>query len=357
MKKDGLLKTLFNFDSRKLEKAIVGYESGIMTCEGCKTKIDITEQYSLDMVNCPKCDDLIMIPMKIQSWWIEQPLGGGGMGCVYRARHGEQPEMQAAVKILQRTEDVSQVHLDMLINEAKVAASFGSNPHLSETYAYGFQDEQAYFIMELIDGTRFDDQLAVRGGRVPLEEALYYMLDILNALEHIYSCGYIFRDLKPENIIIRKNGLVALVDYGLCMTIDDAWNDQSEDIMGSPLYMPPERCLGGGEDFRGDLYSLGMVFYHLMTGETYFSQTEILQIIRQSTRGLRLQTSFKLKAFDPAVATLIDTLIKKERDERMQSYDEVRQHIFPLLAGLQAEATKDSVILKRRNHFKQVYNI
>ncbi|MCH2208470.1 MAG: serine/threonine protein kinase [Lentisphaerales bacterium] len=346
------------------------YEQLIYPCKKCKQEVDISQMPPLVMKHCPKCNELFLVPMQLEDWWVCQPLGGGGMGAVYLGRHRENADLKAAVKVLQANEQVNQTFLDLLIQEAQIAAQFGRHANLAQVYTYGHDQEsqEAYMIMELIEGIRFDKAIGTGasldetigngvnynqlGGSLINEElAMYYLLDILTGLEHMFQCGYLYRDLKPENLIIRENHHVALVDYGLCMTINDAWYIKREDIMGSPLYMPPERISCSGEDFRADLYALGMVIYHAIMGAPYFSQTELMKIIERQWKGLRVQTKFKMERKNEKVIEIIDTLINIDRDKRYQSYHEIRYAVHEALMQLHSKKSDCKVTMKRRQEY------
>jgi len=349
-----IFKSILNFGHKpedytgRLEK----YEQLIYPCKKCGNDVDISQCYALTMQHCPSCDELFLVPMKIEDWWVCQPLGGGGMGAVYLGRHTQNPELRAAVKVLQQSEEVNQVFLDMLIQEADIASKFGKHPLLAQVYAYGHENNEAYMIMEFIEGERFDKLIDNTAGVGINEElAMYYLLDMLSALEYMFQCGYLYRDLKPENIIVKTDGFVTLVDYGLCMTINDAWYNESEDIMGSPLYMPPERIRGDGEDFRADLYALGMVIFHAMNGAPYFSQTELMKIVQRQWGGLRVQTKFKLPKANPKVIDLVDRLIKVDRDDRFQSYHDIRFEVHGILLELHKKKQSCKKTLYRRQKY------
>ena len=346
------------------------YEQLIYPCKKCKQEIDISQSPPLLMEHCPKCEELFLVPMKIEDWWVCKPIGGGGMGAVYLGRHRENADLKSAVKVLQAGEEINQTFLDLLVQEAQIAAQFGKHPNLAQVYTYGFDEEnqEAFMIMELIEGIRFDKAIntgvnldetigggvnfnQVLGSGITEELAMYYLLDILTGLEYIFQCGYLYRDLKPENLIIRENHHVALVDYGLCMTINDAWYIETEDIMGSPLYMPPERINGSGEDFRADLYALGMVIFHAIMGVPYFSQTELMKIIERQWKGLRVQTKFKMDRKNEKVIEIIDTLISIDRDQRYQSYHDIRYAVHDALLELHKQKLTCKITQKRRKEY------
>jgi eukaryotic-like serine/threonine-protein kinase len=332
---------------------IAQYEDYIYPCKKCKKPTDISEVPPLSMEHCPHCNELFLVPMRIEDWWVCQPLGGGGMGAVYLGRHRENPELKAAVKVLQASEEINETFLTMLLEEAEIAACFGNHPLLAQVYSYGYNEDtcEVHMIMEFIEGERFDKTISTHEKGLNEELSMYFFLDILSGLEYIFQCGYLYRDLKPENLIVRENNHVTLVDYGLCMTINDAWYNESEDIMGSPLYMPPERIGGTGEDFRADLYALGMVIFHLLDGKPYFSETELMKIVKRQFGGLRLQTKFKLQRHHPKIIELIDTLIRVDREERYQDYQEIRNVVHEVLMDLHKKKTECKVTKKRRAEY------
>ncbi|NQZ56019.1 MAG: serine/threonine protein kinase [Lentisphaeraceae bacterium] len=339
-----IFKTIFGGANKSTAK----YEKLIYPCKSCNKKISLKELSPLSMSYCPKCNDLFLVPCKLGEWWVIEPLGSGGMGAVYLGEHSSLASKKSAVKILHDSGDIQGSHLETLIEEAKIASTFGQHSNLSEIYTYNNDGKRAYMIMSLVEGQRLDLLISQSEQGISTELVLYYMLDILSALAHIYSCGYLYRDLKLENIIITPAGSAVLVDYGLCMTLDEAWNNDQEDIMGSPLYMPPERIGGRGEDFRADFYSLGMVMYHCLQGKPYFSQTEINKLVRQQLDGPRLPTAFKLKGKDKSLIKLIDKLIHVDRKERFADYEELYQDIYKILNILTKEKTACVTSQKRR---------
>ena len=308
------------------------------------------------MAKCPKCGDLVFVPLKIDEWWTMEPVGAGGFGSIYLGRTLENPKLKAAIKVMQRSEHIDQTAVDRFLREAEIGYSFDPHPHLAETYGYGeMEDGAPFMIMDFIEGERLNEYIAIRE-RIPPEECLYYALDLVSALEYIWNSGYVYRDMKPENIIIKKDGLAAIIDFGLCMKREEAaMRTESTQIAGSALFMPPERCFRVGEDCRSDMYSLGMVLYYALIGDSFFSRTEVRTAVRAHTMKLRIQTHSRMHGFDQSLVDLVDKMIRREKEERYESYDELRQAIFTVLAFYQQARTSDPVLLKRRRHFLNAY--
>jgi eukaryotic-like serine/threonine-protein kinase len=347
---------LVGLEMAKVERILREYELGHVTCQKCGDVMNFSPCVRLSMTKCPKCGDLVFVPLKVDDWWTMEPVGAGGFGSIYLGRTLKDPKLKAAIKVMQRSEHIDQGVIDRFMREAEISYSFDPHPHLVETYAYGQMDDGTPFmIMEFMDGERLNEYITVRE-QIPPEECLYYMLDLVSALEYIWNVGYVYRDMKPENVIIKKDGLAAILDFGLCMKREEAAiSSETTQIVGSALFMPPERCFRMGEDCRGDMYSLGMVLYYALLGDSFFSRTEVRTAVRAHTMKLRIQTNSRMQGFDESLVDLVDKMIRRDRDERYKSYDELRQAIFTVLAHYQQDKTRDPVILKRRRHFLDNY--
>lgn len=345
------LKSMLGMGYPAPEKLVQMLEKGECPCKKCGSTLCLDNLTPLKLINCPTCQDLLLVPAKRNGWWLTHPLGAGGMGAVYEAVYAQKPQVSGAVKVLLNNTDIPETFRQLLMLEGQIAKSFLKHPNLAGVYAYGFTDTDSFVIFQKVSGDRLDNFIKEsENGKIPEELVLYIALDIINALEFIYNQGYIYRDLKPENILVDKAANAVVIDYGLCMTLEDAWNNQSDDVMGSPLYMPPERIRGEGEDYRADLYSLGMVLYHCLVGQPYFNETELMKIVQRQWSSVRLTTEFKMKAVDTEVAQFIDGLIRFDREERYNDYDEIRTDILMLISKFNSKKTKNDFILHRRKH-------
>lgn len=345
------LKSMLGLGQPSPEKLVQHLEQGECPCAKCGSLLSLDSLKPLKLINCPACQDLFLVPTKRNDWWLTRPLGAGGMGAVYDAIYSLNPGISGAVKVLQNNTEVPETFRQLLLLEGKIAKNFLKHPNLAGVYAYGFTEEDSYVIFEKVSGDRLDNFMkSCENEKIPEELVLYIALDILNALEFIYEQGFLYRDLKPENILFNEFGKAVVIDYGLCLSIDNAWNNKSDDIMGSPLYMPPERIRGEGEDYRADLYSLGMVLYHCLVGQPYFNETELMKIVQRQWSSVRLTTEFKMKTVDPEVAQFVDGLIRFDREERYGDYAMIREDILNLINKFNTKKTKNEYILHRRQH-------
>jgi hypothetical protein len=194
-------------------------------------------------------------------------LGRGGMGAVYQARQ-KNLERVVALKILPPEFGHDAAFAARFTGEAQAMARL-NHPHIVAIHDFGAREGLYYFIMEFVDG------MSLRGlldsGHVSPKEALAIVPQICEALQFAHDRGIVHRDIKPENILLSKQGQVKIADFGLAKLMGrgaGAGGETTEKVMGTPQYMAPEQMERPGEvDHRADIYSLGVVFYQMLTGE------------------------------------------------------------------------------------------
>lgn len=196
-------------------------------------------------------------------------LGRGGMGAVYKGRQKELDRL-VAVKILPPEISGDPAFAERFTREARALARL-SHPNIVAVYEFGRTgDGLFYFVMEYVDGVNLR-QAILSGGMSP-EQALAIVPQICDALQFAHDEGIVHRDIKPENILVDKRGRVKIADFGLAKLLGQAPSDVSltgtQQVMGTLRYMAPEQLEGSkAVDHRADIYSLGVVFYELLTGE------------------------------------------------------------------------------------------
>ena len=196
-------------------------------------------------------------------------LGQGGMGAVYKARQ-KQLDRLVALKILPPEVGRTEAFAERFTREARSLAKL-SHPGIVPVYDFGHtEDGLYYFIMEFIDGT--DLRRVIQSGALSATEALAIVPQVCDALQFAHEEGIVHRDVKPENILLDKKGRVKIADFGLAKLLDKPATvytlTQAGQRMGTPHYMAPEQIEHPGQvDHRADIYSLGVVFYEMLTGE------------------------------------------------------------------------------------------
>src|SRR5262245_32169494 len=202
-------------------------------------------------------------------------LGHGGMGAVYRARD---PELDRAVAIKVMLE-ASEDFIARFRREAQSIARL-AHPNIVQIYDFGVDDENnPYFVMELIDGTPLDKVVRERGRLAPLE-VIRLARQAAEGLDAAHRAGIVHRDVKPSNLIVDRRGTVKLVDFGIARVTDAAAQlTGAMALMGTPSYMAPEQAKGLPVDHRADVYALGLTIYELLAGKPPFSAADPIALV------------------------------------------------------------------------------
>lgn len=198
-------------------------------------------------------------------------LGRGGMGAVYKARQPQLDRFVAVKLLLRRKEDgsIDEAFAERFAREARALARL-NHPSIVTVYDYGKAGGYPYLILEYVDGVTLRQLMA--HDKLSPEQALAIVPKICEALEFAHSQGIVHRDIKPENILIDKQGRVKIADFGIARILASGTQDLrltgSRDVIGTPHYMAPEQIEQPTKvDHRADIYSLGVVFYEMLTGE------------------------------------------------------------------------------------------
>lgn len=256
-------------------------------------------------------------------------LGQGGVGSVYRVDHvflGRQFALKCLNK--QQPNDVSWRRFQ---NEAKAASKL-DHPNLIKVHEFDLlADGRPFILMDLVVGETLAD-LTKHIGSMPVDRAVKIMIQVAFAVQYAHDQGVIHRDLKPTNIMVVKEGaegevdVVKLVDFGIAkLTGIDEFNQQTltktGEIFGSPLYMSPEQCTGTMVDYRTDIYSLGCVFFELLTGAPPFMGENALSTMmkHQTETPMSLKEASLGTVFPAELEEIVAKLLEKDPDHRYQN--------------------------------------
>jgi len=255
---------------------------------------------------------------------ILEALGRGGMAQVYRAYH-PQLDRYVAVKVLRSDLVEQDEFLSRFRREARAVAGL-RHPAIVQVFDFDVQDEIYYMVMELLEGdtlrTRLN-QFRTKGERLPLPEVLRILKDVLGGLEYAHSEKVIHRDLKPANIMLTKRGQAVLTDFGIAQIVGVTQHTVSGALMGTLNYMAPEQGLKGACDARSDLYSLGIVFYEMLTGYTPFdADTPLAILLKHLNAPLPLPSKID-PSLPPALEQIALKALAKEPGDRFQSAREM----------------------------------
>jgi serine/threonine-protein kinase len=225
-----------------------------------------------------------MVPNPLPSRYrIIEEVGQGGMAVVYRA-HDETLRREVAVKVLHPHLLAEAESRARLQREARAVAKLNHDGIL-QIFDYSGDDAQSSFIVtEFIDGQTLKQFLAHRKLPVP-ELAALIVLEVGAALAHAHSLGIIHRDIKPENVMVRKDGAIKLMDFGVAQVVDLERMTVTGQILGSPAYMAPEVLDGKTLDFRSDIFSVGVMLYQMATGVLPFSGKNPHEVLKRIAEG------------------------------------------------------------------------
>lgn len=206
---------------------------------------------------------------------IIKSIGEGGMANVYLA-HDIILDRDVAIKVLRGDLSGDDKFVRRFQREALAASSL-SHPNIVEMYDVGEDNGTYYIVMEYINGKTLK-QLIKKRGALSLSECVDIMLQLTDGVDHAHASYIIHRDLKPQNIMIEDNGEVKITDFGIAMALNNTQLTQTNSVMGSVHYLPPEQASGKGATVKSDIYSLGIMLFELLTGTLPFKGDNAVEI-------------------------------------------------------------------------------
>lgn len=206
---------------------------------------------------------------------IVKTIGEGGMANVYLA-YDTILERNVAVKVLRGDLATDEKFVRRFQREALSASSL-SHPNIVEVYDVGEDDGIYYIVMEYIEGKHLK-QLIKKRGKLTLNEVIDIMVQITDGMACAHDSYIIHRDIKPQNIMILENGLVKITDFGIAMALNSTQLTQTNSVMGSVHYLPPEQASGKGCTIQSDIYSMGILMYELLTGTLPYKGENAVEI-------------------------------------------------------------------------------
>lgn len=245
-------------------------------------------------------------------------VGSGGMCAVYLAE-SERAGRVVVLKVFSQVPDVSDkvAGFDRFIQEYEIVAGL-AHEHIVRIFDLGVADDHAYIAMEHFPAGDLRERL-----KTPLTAAaaVGYLDQVASALEAIHSVGVLHRDLKPANIMLRADGSLCLIDFGLAKANAFATDlTGAREIFGTPYYMSPEQGHAEPIDARSDLYSLGVIFYEMLTGQKPFRGGSAMEVIYKHKRAPLPRLAPELGRYEP----MLSRLLAKTPAERYQSARELR---------------------------------
>jgi serine/threonine-protein kinase len=281
------------------------------------------------------------IGSRVGDYEIQQVLGAGGMGRVYKVRNVISDRVEA-MKVLLPDLEGNPGLADRFMREIKVQASL-DHPNIAALYTALRIENQLVMLMEYVEGTPLDKMM--EAGPVPIDKAADYIAQVLSALSYAHARGVIHRDLKPANMMVTHGGLVKLMDFGIAKMAADRKLTQTGSTVGSLYYMSPEQINGTQDiDARSDLYSLGVSLYEIVTGARPFQGDSEYSIMAAHLAGNPPPPVQISPNLPPGLSEIILQALEKDPARRFQSADAFRAALLyacrpgPAAAAAQAPA-------------------
>ncbi len=325
-------------------------EERIAQCRFCGENLDVSGIEPFSRLKCPACSAEILVPRWLRNLVLLEPLGGGGMAQVYRG-HDLTLDRTVAVKIPFANMNESSQFVQDFLEEARAAAAV-NHPHVVSIFSCDVEDGEPFLVMEYMGGGSVDKLLDEYDG-APLEEktAINYILQTARGLDAAYRQGVVHHDVKPGNMLLDKDGQLKVTDFGLAQLLQRGqdYTSSKKAVWGSPYYMSPERAAKKPDDYRGDMFSLGVTLYHLLAGKPPYDDEDTTNLIHARLK----YDPPSLKKVNPDISAgteeLVSWLMEREISDRPQSYREVISHLLQINKGFSRKKGKVTTGKKQSN--------
>ena len=295
----------------------------IDTCPSCGGAIDVTDELPFAQIYCPHCGEGMRARRMFNNFELVELIGEGGMGSVFKAYDHTLARM-VALKVLRREMSAREDERAKLEQEARVTASV-NHPHVVRVYSFGEAGGQFYLAMELVEKGSLDDLMGIQE-RVSEAQMLEIGTQVAQGLEAAAERGLIHRDVKPGNILFADAHTAKIVDFGLARVLADDAEARGE-IWGTPYYIAPERLNYEAEDFRSDIYSLGGTLFHAIAGRPPFEAESASLVALKQIKSQPVSLEAFAPDVAPETAAVIDRMLKKDPEDRYDSYEELIEHL------------------------------
>ncbi len=289
-------------------------------------------------------------------------IGRGASSIVYRAQH-RALGLEVVLKVLMQEHEDADSHRQLTINEARLLARL-NHPNILRVFDFTDYGRWPHLVIELVDGQPLDR--LIRDRRVlPTEDALPLICQAAEALGYAHATlGVVHCDLKPENILLTKDLQVKIADFGLAKSTLTAADTNrlfaNGAVAGTPSYIAPEQVQGGRAacDHRSDIYSLGATLYHAVTGRTPFNDPDPVQLMVKRLSEAPIPPHLVNPKVERRISQFIMSMMARDPQNRMQSWDEVLELLGDLLETLAPSTERyrgategDNKVIRRRTSF------
>jgi serine/threonine protein kinase len=267
-------------------------------------------------------DDLdSLVGRSLGQYRIVERIGAGGMATVFK---GYQPNLDryVAVKVLPAYHARDPVFRERFAREARAVAKL-AHPNIVQIHDSGEQDSITFIVMEYVDGGTLKDRLKQHSSGLAIPETVDFMIQAAEGLGCAHRNGIVHRDVKPANMLLRRDGYLLISDFGIVKILDATNLTRVGTGIGTPQYMSPEQCTGQAVDRRSDIYSLGIVMFHCLTGRVPFNAESPVSItVKHINEPLPVQ-QLQMIGIPPPIEQIVVRMTAKAPQDRYQTMEAV----------------------------------
>lgn len=289
-------------------------------CPTCGGNVDLSEVQPMSTVVCPHCVKPFAALNDFGPFTLQDVIGQGSIGVVYRAIDNRLGRV-VALKLLRDSVSRLQGTPEQLEEEAAFMAAM-SVPGIVRVYSTGTENGHFYIAMELLPGGSLQQKIE-RAGKVSEKDALTVALQVAKGLQAVHWNGMLHRDIKPANILYAADGTAKIADFGLAIPRERIAETATDDILGTPYYLPPERIRGKTEDFRSDIYSLGATLYHALAGRPPFEAATPVLVAAKSINSSPVSIQTFVPQISKHTVLCLARMMAPRPEKRFQSYEEL----------------------------------
>jgi eukaryotic-like serine/threonine-protein kinase len=278
---------------------------------------------------------------------LEEKIGSGGMSSVYRA-FDPMLERWVAIKLMHRDISDDPDQLERFRREARAVAQL-NHPHVVTVIDAGEDEGAPYIVFEYVEGETLKERIR-RHGRLPVAEAVAYAIEIARALECAHENRLVHRDVKPQNVLIDRDGRAKVTDFGIARSLEAQGLTATGRVLGTTDYVSPEQALGHEVTGQSDIYSLGIVLYEMLTGETPFQADTQVAVAMQHVRDPLPDVQRRRPESSAALAAVVERSTAKETQNRYGTISEMvhdLEEVLAIEAARSGQATGEATTVLR----------
>jgi eukaryotic-like serine/threonine-protein kinase len=260
---------------------------------------------------------------------LEEKVGSGGMSSVYRA-FDPTLERRVAIKMMHRDISSDPAQLERFRREARAVAQL-NHPHVVTVIDAGEDEGAPYIVFEYVEGETLKERIR-RLGRLPIDEAIAYAIEIGRALECAHSHKLVHRDVKPQNVLIDRDGRAKVTDFGIARSMEAQGLTATGRVLGTTDYVSPEQALGHGVTEQSDIYSLGIVLYEMLTGEVPFNADTQVAVAMKHVREPMPDPQRRRPEISATLAAVVERATAKETHNRYATVEDMVHDLEEVLA-------------------------